>query len=394
METKVLGTFHGDAEFPIEWREGEQELFWVLDDLHCPNPLSPMFFDIGGWWLTCDHMFRRFGTPFASDWIAKEINGYLYTAAIPADASLRAEAAEYNARYVPRVPDDGAYAGRIGGYLGSVLPHYATSFMDWWRDRLRPEIERNFAYLDGFDMEGADLIALAVLLEEAIDIHDRHWKIHWMINFSQFSATMALNGAIGELGDVDAALPGRLQSSVEDRNWDSIEALWQMKEEIKGDADLRSAFAADNAAGVLAALASERARQPLPGGAARSLPLGVRAQGGLVARVRLPDLVRAARADRRGPARLPRDRLRLSRDAGRRARRPRRSRGRAAGGGAGPRGRARASSRRSICRSGSTRSRPTITSSSTRGRTPGCGSCSSRSAASSPPRGRSTTPRT
>ena len=50
-----------------------------------PIPVSPMFFDIGGWWLTCDHMFRRFGTPFASDWIAKRINGYLYTAAVPAD---------------------------------------------------------------------------------------------------------------------------------------------------------------------------------------------------------------------------------------------------------------------------------------------------------------------
>jgi phosphohistidine swiveling domain-containing protein len=256
MQKTVLGTFHGDADFPIEWRDGERDLFWVLDDLHCPNPLSPMFFDIGGWWLTCDHMFRRFGTPFASDWVAKEINGYLYTAAIPADADLRAEAAEYNARYVPRVPDDAAYAGRIGGYLGSVLPHYATSFMDWWRDRLRPEIERNFAYLDGFDMEGADLVALAVLLEEAIDVHDRHWKIHWMINFSQFSATMALNGAIGELGAADASLPGRLQSSVADRNWDSIEALWQMKEEIKGDSDLKAAFAADTAAGVLAALAA------------------------------------------------------------------------------------------------------------------------------------------
>ncbi len=45
-----------------------------------------MYFDIGGWWLTCDHMFRRFGTPFAADWIAKNVNGYLYTAAIPADA--------------------------------------------------------------------------------------------------------------------------------------------------------------------------------------------------------------------------------------------------------------------------------------------------------------------
>src|SRR3954469_2778200 len=199
---EALGAFHGDESFPIEWKEGERELFWVLDDLHCPNPVSPMFFDIGGWWLTCDHMFRRFGTPFASDWIAKDINGYLYTAAIPADPSVRAENSEYNARYVPRVPDDGAFAGRIGPYLGSVLPHYAASFMDWWRERLRPEIERNLAYLDSFDMDGVDLIALAVLFEDAIDIHDRHWKIHWMINFSQFSATMALNGAIGGLRDV------------------------------------------------------------------------------------------------------------------------------------------------------------------------------------------------
>src|SRR2546428_5162050 len=91
----VLGTFYGDEEFPIQWQEGERELFWIYDDLHIPNPVSPMFFDIGGWWLTCDHMFRRFGTPFACDWIAKNINGYLYTAAIPADPSVRAEANEY-----------------------------------------------------------------------------------------------------------------------------------------------------------------------------------------------------------------------------------------------------------------------------------------------------------
>ncbi len=84
---EVLGTFHGDEGFSVEWKEGERDLFWILDDLHCPNPISPMFFDIGGWWLTCDHMFRRFGTPFASDWIAKRVNGYLYTAAVPADPS-------------------------------------------------------------------------------------------------------------------------------------------------------------------------------------------------------------------------------------------------------------------------------------------------------------------
>ena len=263
-ESRVLGTFLGDDSFPVAWAEGQAELFWVLDDLHCPNPLSPLYFDLGGWWLTCDHMFRRFGTPFASDWVAKNVNGYLYTAAIPADPAARAEANEYEARYVPRVPHDPAYAGRIGAYLGLVLPHYAANFLDWWRDRLRPEIERNFAYLDGFDTENASLVELAVLLEDTIDVHDRHWKIHWMLNFAQFSATIGLNAVIAEAkGEVDPALPGRLQSSVDDRNWDSIEALWRMKEELRANDELRAAFdGGDTAAETIRALeGSERGRR-------------------------------------------------------------------------------------------------------------------------------------
>ena len=260
----VLGTNHGGEKFPIDWQEGERELFWIYDDLHCPNPVSPLFFDIGGWWLTCDHMFRRFGTPFASDWIAKRINGYVYTAAIPADPAVRAEATEYEARYVPRVPRDGEYAGAIGAYLGFVLPHYADNFLDWWQNRLRPEIERNFAYLDGQDWDAASFAELAVLLEDTIDVHDRHWKIHWMLNFAQFSATMGLNAAVEQArGEADPELLGRLQSSVVDRNWDSIEDLWKMKEEIKDDEELRAAFdGADTARGVLEALeGGERGRR-------------------------------------------------------------------------------------------------------------------------------------
>jgi phosphohistidine swiveling domain-containing protein len=262
---EVLGTFHGSDEFPIDWQEGEKELFWIYDDLHIPNPVSPMFFDIGGWWLTCDHMFRRFGTPFACDWIAKEINGYVYTAAIPCDPGLRAEATEYQARYVPRVPRDADHAATIGAYLGWVLPEYAGNFLDWWRDRLRPEIERNFEYLDGLDYEGAGLRQMAVYLEDAIDVHDRHWKIHWMLNFAQFASTTNLNTVIAEVrGGEDPGLMGRLQSSLEDRNWDSIEDLWRIKEEVKGDAELKAAFEGETAADVLRALeGSERGRRLL-----------------------------------------------------------------------------------------------------------------------------------
>jgi pyruvate,water dikinase len=264
-DDEVLGTFYGDEEFPIQWEEGEQQLFWIYDDLHIPNPVSPMFFDIGGWWLTCDHMFRRFGTPFACDWIAKNINGYVYTAAVPADSSLDAEATEYQSRYVPRVPRDSSYPERIGAYMGAVLPHYAQNFLDWWRERLRPEMEHNFAYLDNYDTERASLIELAVLLEDAIDIHDRHWKIHWMLNFAQFSSTLNLNAMIQQVqGEVDPNLMGRLQSSVEDRNWDSIEDLWKIKEEVKVDAELAQAFKAETAGDILRSLrASERGRRLL-----------------------------------------------------------------------------------------------------------------------------------
>ena len=147
---EILDQFLGDDDFPIEWAsDQEKDLFWVFDDLHCPHPLSPMFYDIGGWWLTCDHMFRRFGTPFAADWITKNVNGYLYTAAVPADPAWTVDAMEYGARYGARVPLDPAYNERIGKYLDATLPVYGAHFVDWWRERLVPEMQRNFAFLEG-----------------------------------------------------------------------------------------------------------------------------------------------------------------------------------------------------------------------------------------------------
>ena len=266
MKEEILGQFLGDETFPVTWdSEVEKDFFWVYDDLHIPNPVSPMFFDIGGWWLSCDHMFRRFGTPFAVDWLAKNVNGYVYTTAVPADPELHIEGTEYSSRYQARVPRDKSYEQTIGAYLDTVLPVYGEHFADWWRDRLVPEMQRNFAYLEE-QLDGADGMSLpetATLLEDAIDIHDRHWKIHWMLNFAQLSATLKLRAVMEETrGEVDDALLGRLQNSAADRNWDSIEALWRMKNEVRDDPELREAFEAEKASDIAAALrASDRGRR-------------------------------------------------------------------------------------------------------------------------------------
>ena len=265
---EIMGQFLGDKDFPVQWAsETEKELFWVYDDLHCPHPLSPMYEDIGGWWMSCDHMFRRFGTPFATDWIYKNVNGYCYTTAIPAQAGLSptVSSQEYGSTYHVRVPLDPEYANKIGTYLGAVLPTYGLEFATWWNERYVPEMKHNFVYLEGKldQQDEMTLMELACLLEDAIDIHDRHWKIHWMLNFGQLSATLNLRAVMEKTrGKIDEALLGRLQNSAKDRNWDSIEALWKMKEEAKADTVLAAAFKHETAAEIIAALkATERGKR-------------------------------------------------------------------------------------------------------------------------------------
>src|SRR4051794_4066411 len=84
QQEEVLGTNFGSDQFPIDWQEGEKELFWIYDDLHIPNPVSPLFFDIGGGGVSCDPIFRRFGTPLACDRVAQRGNGNRFTPAGPA----------------------------------------------------------------------------------------------------------------------------------------------------------------------------------------------------------------------------------------------------------------------------------------------------------------------
>ena len=217
--------------------------------------------------MSCDHMFRRFGTPFATDWIYKNVNGYCYTTAIPAQAGLSptVSSQEYGSTYHVRVPLDPEYANKIGAYLGAVLPTYGLEFATWWNERYVPEMKHNFVYLEGKldQQDEMTLMELACLLEDAIDIHDRHWKIHWMLNFGQLSATLNLRAVMEKTrGKIDEALLGRLQNSAKDRNWDSIEALWKMKEEAKADTVLAAAFKHETAGEIIAALkATERGKR-------------------------------------------------------------------------------------------------------------------------------------
>ena len=230
---KVLAQFYGDADFPVEWKdEEEKKLFWFLDDNHVPFPVSPMYFSMHGWWgPTCDYLFRRFDVDSGVHWHGKVINGYLYTAIEARDPKNATEA---------------------GKYYGWVMPTYATNFMDWWEKRYLPEVLLNFEYIDNFDAENATLPELMIYLEEMIDIQERNFRLHWILNWAQFAASMGFVGAVNELiGDVDPDTLGKVNVSRADRNWDSLKALWQLKEKAKADSELSGIFSnTESAAGI------------------------------------------------------------------------------------------------------------------------------------------------
>jgi len=232
-ESEILATFFGDEDFPIEWEsEEEKKLFWFFDDNHCPRPISPMYWSLDGWWgPTLDYMYRRFGFPLGKAWIGKRVNGYLYSA------------------IVPREPES---AAMLGPYYMWIMSTYADKFLEWWQGRYLPEIMRNFEYIDNFDTESATLQELMVYLEEAIDMQYRHFCIHWILNLAQFQSSMDLQAAVGAvIGEVDPSLVGRILISVKDRNWDSLETLWKLKEKVKGDKRLKAIFDAGETASVI-----------------------------------------------------------------------------------------------------------------------------------------------
>lgn len=226
MDTsKVLATFYGDNEFPVEWEsEEEKKLFWFYDDNHIPFPVSPMFFSMHGWWgPTCEYLFKRFDINSGIRWHGKKVNGYVYTAIEPRPSKKDAE--------------------ETGKYYGWIMPTYATNFLTWWDNRYLPETLKNFEYIDNFDTENATLPELMIYLEEMYDIQERHFRLHWILNWAQFSASMGFVGVANELiGDVDQNLLGKVNVSRKDRNWDSLRGLWQLKERVKADPDLKKIF--------------------------------------------------------------------------------------------------------------------------------------------------------
>lgn len=221
-DRKIYGTFFGSEKYPVQWAsEAEKDLMWFYDDLHCPNPISPMYFSIGGWWgPTCKYFYKRFGVG-GSDWIAKKIGGYVYTAVVPPVTE---------ADKVPAMFD----------YYNAVMPVYAETFIKQWDNEYVPELQSIANKMIGFDFENSSMGAAMIHLEDCLDWQERAFRIHWILNYAQAQASGEFNAiyqeAVGPI-DEDYTL---ITVSPDDRNWDSLRDAWKLKEEICKNAELKA----------------------------------------------------------------------------------------------------------------------------------------------------------
>ena len=235
--SKVLATKFTDDRFPITWKdEDEKKLMWFYDDLHCPNPISPLYFDVGGWWdcegrwgTDCAYMYQRFGAPIGKAWLAKKIGGYVYSAVVP-----------------PEMDED--KVGPMFDYYTKVMPIYADTFMERWEKEYVPRLLEMQNKLIDFDFEHRSLPEIMIHMEDALDIKSEAFRIHWIINLAQFQASSNFNAVYEKImGKVDPVEVGKINVSPKDRNWDSLKALWTMKEQVCSVPALKKLFVENEA---------------------------------------------------------------------------------------------------------------------------------------------------
>ena len=210
----------------------------------------------------------------------------------------------------------------------------ARDFADWWRDRLRARDGAQLRVPRGAPRRGRTSMSAGRAGRACSRTRSTSTTATGRSTGCSTSPSCRRRSNLRAVmektrGSVDEALLGRLQNSASDRNWDSIEALWRMKNEVRDDAELRAGVRGPTAAErSRAALRGDRARPPLHRRAGRALPARVRLARRLEPRVHLPDRPRAdgARSSSSSAA-TSTTRLRLSRRRSRRcaatSRRPR-----------------------------------------------------------------------
>ncbi|HEU4760080.1 MAG TPA: PEP-utilizing enzyme [Dehalococcoidia bacterium] len=177
MPGPVSGPIPAPADFPVAWEEPDHaELLWFWDQMHHPQPTTPITFAIDGPAFTAgigkaaEALFMPIKT-----FRAGCFNNYWYFANEPCALSA-AETAEREQR------------------MEAEMVQRAPRVLQDWENVYLPEVMTLNDWLRHYPYQDASPNDLAGFLDEACAIRDRQWELH-------FLAVMPVFGAAGQFAE-------------------------------------------------------------------------------------------------------------------------------------------------------------------------------------------------
>ncbi|MEJ5309661.1 MAG: PEP-utilizing enzyme [Anaerolineae bacterium] len=151
-------------DFPVVWANPDDAQYhWTRDREHMPNPITPMFNSVAA--LTAPEGLRRIAHVYDEAIVERRywtINTYSYAHLVPFTGTPE----ELEAR-----------ARRNREKVWAVVRQLRRV----WEDEWRPALEADWAFWAAFDLEAADLDALAVHLEESLPRVAHLYEIHYLM---------------------------------------------------------------------------------------------------------------------------------------------------------------------------------------------------------------------
>ncbi|MBI3964094.1 MAG: hypothetical protein HY329_00545 [Chloroflexi bacterium] len=197
-------------DFAVSWEPPDDaRLFWTMDRVHCPEPLTPLSHDFVRFVYQDGISGAAQALEFPIRCRTRDVNTYFYMTLFPVTPPEEME----------------AQGRRAEDKLRAAMARLS----DLWQDEWLPEIKEHVAFWERFDLRAASTAELLVHLDESIARTKRLWELHFHIVFPSFTAQSLFEELYHELFPADSALAAyRLTQGIDNTTLRANRALWEL----------------------------------------------------------------------------------------------------------------------------------------------------------------------
>ncbi|HVE91657.1 MAG TPA: PEP-utilizing enzyme [Actinomycetota bacterium] len=229
--------------FEVVWEDpGDEKLFWTMDRMHSPDPVSPLAHTCLGPTFTpgLETANAFYGLP-TSRRRSLRINTYVYGWAAP-----------------PSLPPADMEAAFVAAK--QRLDAVKTRLWEFWEQEVLSEVKELLDRFDAFDLRGSSNDELLRHLDDAVAWMTRLWELHFRTVYPAYVAVAELEEFYSDLfGTDDAFGAHRMVQGLGNMTVETGRALWRLSREAMGSPEVLDAIAEGSSEDVLGRLGETEA---------------------------------------------------------------------------------------------------------------------------------------